>query len=705
MNNFQWIKVYQEICKALLHYKEDQKKLLEILWSCGVDKQFDKKVENGKEIKVDFEEVDPFTVLSLISYKKNKQSNKSRGMVQKALIEFLGKNNNLDIGEDLDSLFFDWDNQAITSANPNNKWYFPYKGRLDNVQVVERKENHIQTIWNFFERLVNNNEVKEEEFKEILNLDLLGITNLSIALSWIKPHEYIHLSDSVKKKYDLEKIKSKDWQAYKELLEKLKEDFGDKPMYEIQELIKNNGQSNDADSKKSNDIEFNCPLNQCPLNQILYGPAGTGKTYHTINHALAILEGCDIEKKQTQDDRNNFKKYMKEGRIQFVTFHQSYGYEEFVEGIKVKENNGQISYSVESGIFKRICEDAQTEIEAKRNNVLAPIEESINNAIDKLISKAKTEEIIFYTKRGSEIKVSSNSTGTLFALTSNGKNIPLSLRHIRNYLKIQNEMIIDQKSYEWVIANSLRPEVQYSDTNKINPYILIIDEINRGNISKIFGELITLIEESKREGKDEALREGKDEALSVILPYSGESFSVPSNLYIIGTMNSSDRSLTSLDLALRRRFEFIEMLPDPKVLKDITIGNISVKELLEIINKRIKALLDQDHCIGHANFTHLTSSSKVQDLMNVFEKKIIPLLQEYFFNDWEKINLVLGNNGMIVNDKIDADLFPNMDSNQIDRLNSRSWIVNKALFKGKEDQITALKAIVSPQSKTNGDSA
>ena len=263
MNNFQWIKVYQEICKALLHYKEDQKKLLEILWSCGVDKQFDKKVENGKEIKVDFEEVDPFTVLSLISYKKNKQSNKSRGMVQKALIEFLGKNNNLDIGEDLDSLFFDWDNQAITSANPNSKWYFPYKGRLDNVQVVERKENHIQTIWNFFERLVNNNEVKEEEFKEILNLDLLGITNLSIALSWIKPHEYIHLSDSVKKKYDLEKIKSKDWQAYKELLEKLKEDFGDKPMYEIQELIKNNGQSNDADSKKSNDIEFNCPRLCC----------------------------------------------------------------------------------------------------------------------------------------------------------------------------------------------------------------------------------------------------------------------------------------------------------------------------------------------------------------------------------------------------------------------------------------------------------
>ena len=149
------------------------------------------------------------------------------------------------------------------------------------------------------------------------------------------------------------------------------------------------------------------------------------------------------------------------------------------------------------------------------------------------------------------------------------------------------------------------------------------------------------------------------------------------------------------------------MLPDPTVLEDIIIGSISVKELLEIINKRIKALLDQDHCIGHANFTHLTSSSKVQDLMAVFEKKIIPLLQEYFFDDWEKINLVLGGNRMIIKDEIKKELFLGMmDENQIERLNSRSWIVNKELFKGKEDvQIKALQAIVSPQSKTNGDSA
>ena len=206
---------------------------------------------------------------------------------------------------------------------------------------------------------------------------------------------------------------------------------------------------------------------------------------------------------------------------------------------------------------------------------------------------------------------------------------------------------------------------------------------------------LTLIEDSKRAGKTEAL--------PVTLPHSPkETFSVPSNLYIIGTMNSSDRSLTSLDLALRRRFEFIEMLPDPTVLEDIKIDKMEgfkVSKLLETINKRIKALLDQDHCIGHANFTHLKptvekKTATMQELMTVFEKKIIPLLQEYFFNDWEKINLVLGNNGMIVNDKIDADLFPSMDSNQIERLNSRSWKINTDIFKDFQKSKDALSKII-----------
>lgn len=186
-----------------------------------------------------------------------------------------------------------------------------------------------------------------------------------------------------------------------------------------------------------------------PLNRILFGAAGTGKTYHTINHALSIIENKPLEILE-QEDRTalklRFDQYKEQGQIKFVTFHQSFSYEDFVEGIRAEtDDNGQLSYDVKAGVFKEICEDAQIEIDVKQNNVSAPIEASINSAIDQLITQAKTEEMIFHTKRGAEIKVSSNLAGTLFALTSTGSNITLSIRHIRNYLKTQSDIIVDQK--------------------------------------------------------------------------------------------------------------------------------------------------------------------------------------------------------------------------------------------------------------------
>ena len=407
------------------------------------------------------------------------------------------------------------------------------------------------------------------------------------------------------------------------------------------------------------------------LNRILFGAAGTGKTFNTINHALSILD----PKYDPQLDRKELKKgfdaYKEQGRIKFVTFHQSFSYEDFVEGIRAEtDGTGQLRYEVKPGVFKEICEDAQTEIDAKQDNELVPIEESINSAIDQIITQAKTQEMIFHTKRGAEIKVSSNSAGTLFALTSTGSNVPLSIRHIRNYLKIQSDMILDQKSYEWAIAYSLRSKVKFtSSVEKVKPYVLIIDEINRGNISRIFGELITLIEDSKRQDAEEQL--------SVILPYSKKEFSVPNNVYIIGTMNSSDRSLTGLDIALRRRFTFIAMPPQPKEIKNrngelLKIsgkdqnGNdkdVIVAEILSAMNQRIEVLLDRDHCIGHANFMSLTAESKVDELAQVFKQKIIPQLQEYFFDDWSKINMVLNGNGMLKAQNVERSvLFPNVDT-------------------------------------------
>ena len=168
--------------------------------------------------------------------------------------------------------------------------------------------------------------------------------------------------------------------------------------------------------------------------------------------------------------------------------------------------------------------------------------------------------------------------------------------------------------------------------------VLIIDEINRGNISSIFGELITLIEPSKRSDAEEAL--------SVTLPYSKESFQVPSNLYLIGTMNTADRSLALMDTALRRRFDFVEMMPETKLLHRIQVNGINVSKMLSKINKRIEVLYDREHTVGHAFFMPLEAErddeKRFELLQRIFSNSILPLLEEYFFEDWAKIRLVLG---------------------------------------------------------------
>ena len=172
------------------------------------------------------------------------------------------------------------------------------------------------------------------------------------------------------------------------------------------------------------------------------------------------------------------------------------------------------------------------------------------------------------------------------------------------------------------------------------PYVFIIDEINRGNISKIFGELITLIEPTKRSGKKECI--------STKLPYSNKKFTVPDNVYIIGTMNTADRSIALMDTALRRRFKFEEMLPDYDLLKDIFVEDkgtkVNIGAMLKVINERIEYLYDREHTIGHAVFLELKENNNIDKLENIFKKSVIPLLQEYFYEDYEKIRLVLGDN-------------------------------------------------------------
>jgi len=377
----------------------------------------------------------------------------------------------------------------------------------------------------------------------------------------------------------------------------------------------------DGTNSSSNISSQNIKLFQHPLNQILYGPAGTGKTYNTINYALSILDGRNINDPQTENDRKIFKNYMDEGRVSFVTFHQSYGYEDFVEGIRVEKNDqDQLTYDVKSGVFQEICDRAIGK---------EAVEQDIDVVLDEFAAEIHNKNLKLSTKTGTEFTVLSKSGKDITVRTSTTNELYISKAAIKAYILEPSENIRQNQAYAWSIAkhlqssrNIFKPVVD----SKTQPYVLIIDEINRGNISKIFGELITLIEDSKRAGNKEQL--------TLTLPSSNKPFSVPKNLYIIGTMNSSDRSLTSVDIALRRRFEFIEMQPQPKVLKDIDIkelGKNAVSNILEVMNKRIKVLLDRDHCIGHAYFTPLIEDPSLENLMHIFEKRIIPLLQEYFF--------------------------------------------------------------------------
>ncbi|RJG38792.1 McrB family protein [Motilimonas pumila] len=396
------------------------------------------------------------------------------------------------------------------------------------------------------------------------------------------------------------------------------------------------------------------------LNQILYGPPGTGKTYHTLEAAVKAAEpdfyyGLEIDSEigATAEQRNKlqdkFNVLSNSKRIRFVTFHQSYGYEEFVEGISASTLEGQVTYEVKPGIFKQICEQANRGVEQSND----PLEV----AIDKLKSELEDgSPVSLATQTGKKFDVQyyGNTTFRAFPYETKhhdlGNGYPVSIDNIRKLYNGANPREFYNSTYvkailEHIVATHNLPAVWERQSQESKQFVLVIDEINRGNISKIFGELITLIEDSKRSGKEQS------ETTEVILPHSGERFSVPSNLHIIGTMNTADRSLAMMDTALRRRFDFIEMMPKPELLEGVVIQGIELKTLLVKLNQRIEILYDREHTLGHAFFMPVKALSDVGEhdkaftvLVSVFKNKIIPLLEEYFFEDWSKIRLVLADN-------------------------------------------------------------
>lgn len=437
-----------------------------------------------------------------------------------------------------------------------------------------------------------------------------------------------------------------------------------------------------------------------PKNLILYGPPGTGKTYHTAIYAVAIIENkplLEVEREPYEEVALRYKDYKAGGLIEFTTFHQSYGYEEFVEGIKPVMNNDSehLKYEISSGLFKSFCERAgepvikkekrdiginaaptiwKVSLEGTGNNPTRT--ECLENGHIRIGFDSYGEEITSETDFGIEggknvldsflykMKIGDLVLSCFSATTIDAVGVVTGdyewhneyahykrLRKVNWLVKNIREDITEANRATMTLSSVYRLRLSLSDVMSIvnkysngayevreNPsnYVFIIDEINRGNISKIFGELITLIEPTKRIGQIEETE--------VKLPYSKKLFGVPDNVYLIGTMNTADRSIAALDTALRRRFQFKQMQPDPDVLDGIFVEDISIKDLLIRMNQKISALYDREHTIGHAYFTKLKDDPTIETLASIFENSIIPLLQEYFYEDYEKIRLVLGDN-------------------------------------------------------------
>lgn len=573
------------------------------------------------------------------------------------------------------------------------------------------------------------------------------VNKTNIEVPDIDDHEYVlkeRSGGSADRYMELELMEEYDGEEYSKD-ELKKHGFGKSPQNPVRmpasvkdymESIRESGQKTDREAIKALEErgvfrEMKEANKEFDKNLILYGPPGTGKTYNSATYAVAICDNKSVDELTDYDAvMARYNELKKAGRIAFTTFHQSYGYEEFIEGIKpvVDDSKQDVGYTIESGIFKQFCEDAKSAghktgdavIDAgariwkltimngdlnqvkqecfEENNVRMGFGMEADEArsfvedvrIGDIILSFKTRKTIdgiaIVTDDASELQDKSEYK-TARPVKWLAKNIDEDITGINNgkllhrmtFAKVPNMKVKDIID----LAKKVNPGLVNTEIEEnTQPYVFIIDEINRGNISKIFGELITLIENTKRAGMEEAA--------SAILPYSGEEFSVPSNVYILGTMNTADRSIALMDTALRRRFQFIEMMPDSDVLRKIhadKVEDLDVAAMLDKINERITFLYDREHTIGHAFFTGLKDDASLVKLQSIFEKSVIPLLQEYFYEDYQKIQLVLGDNAksddrlkFILDEKVVAkNIFKGNVEDVID-LPEKRYSINKVAF-------------------------
>ena len=700
---FNWSNFYEEFATILLEYKNDRKNLISKLQNVyeEIGMKLPKMESNGEIL-----DIDPFTIFGLFN----------KGITDDNRKHILG--------------------EIAKQFNLKNKVPFSFEGipLVNNLRSTffnfaeERAENDINNLWEVFESAIRyadnptqGNKLKiESTYNNVIKQK--GIQwNITMGLYWIRPNTYINL-DSKNREFII-KQKILPQQFIKEvnqfknvpngeqyiqlcdlLLEKIKDgQYGYRDFKELSFIAYERNMSVDTVT------QHNTQNTDIAKNTILYGPPGTGKTYNTVMYAVAIIENKkleEIKKENYTEVIDRYNKYKEDGLIEFTTFHQSYGYEEFIEGIKPvihsdEEDETDIQYEVVPGLFKKFCDIAgkpilrkekcdiginesptiwkislegsgenSTRTECMKNEHIRIGYDEYGREITNLFKGAAGRHILNYFINDMSIGdivmscYDCNTVDAIGVVTGEYewhdeyaqykrlrkvnwivKGIKENIIKINNGSRLSNPTVyklrMDLSDVMEIIEKYSKNTIEVEEKKK--NHVFIIDEINRGNISKIFGELITLIEPTKRIGQTEGQK--------VRLPYSQKLFGVPNNVYLIGTMNTADRSIATIDTALRRRFNFKEMLPDAEVLDGIYVEDVSIKDIFIKMNKRITVLFDREHTLGHAYFLPLKGAPTIETLANIFENSIIPLLQEYFYEDYEKIRMVLGDNQKDSEDK------------------------------------------------------
>ena len=700
---FIWNEIYEEFATKLLEYKNDRKNLISKLQNVyeEIDMKLSKMESNGEIL-----DIDPFTIFGLFN----------KGITDDNRKRILG--------------------EIAKQFNLKNKVPFSFEGipLVNNLRSTffnfaeERGENDINNLWEVFESAIRyadnptqGNKLKiESTYNNVIKQK--GIQwNITMGLYWIRPNTYINLDSKNREFIIKQKILPeqfiKEVNQFKNvpngeqyiqlcdlLLEKIKDgQYGYRDFKELSFIAYERNMSVDTVT------QHNTQNTDIAKNTILYGPPGTGKTYNTVMYAVAIIENKkleEIKKENYTEVIDRYNKYKEDGLIEFTTFHQSYGYEEFIEGIKPvihsdEEDETDIQYEVVPGLFKKFCDIAgkpilrkekcdiginesptiwkislegsgenSTRTECMKNEHIRIGYDEYGREITNLFKGVAGRHILNYFINDMSIGdivmscYDCNTVDAIGVVTGEYewhdeypeykrlrkvnwivKGIKENIIKINNGSRLSNPTVyklrMDLSDVMEIIEKYSKNTIEVEEKKK--NHVFIIDEINRGNISKIFGELITLIEPTKRIGQTEGQK--------VRLPYSQKLFGVPNNVYLIGTMNTADRSIATIDTALRRRFNFKEMLPDEEVLDGIYVEDVSIKDIFIKMNKRITVLFDREHTLGHAYFLPLKDAPTIETLANIFENSIIPLLQEYFYEDYEKIRMVLGDNQKDTEDK------------------------------------------------------